>query len=195
MILAQPELRAAVGAGEVRFDPPLEDKQWGPVSIDLRLGTQFTKLQRIPGIKLSLTHGLGPLGALWRTMDLPLANELGQLNAFCLEPDELVLAMTHERVTVPRNLIALLEGRSMYARLGLTMHQTAPWIQPGWSGPIVLEIKNHGPARVELTPLLDYPCQLTFFQLTCALPEGQAYGSKDDSFTNQRHPLDYGRKK
>jgi dCTP deaminase len=103
--------------------------------------------------------------------------------------------MTHESVTVPRNLIALVEGRSTYARLGLSMHQTAPWIQPGWSGPIVLEIKNHGPVKVELTPLLDRPCQVTFFQLTSALPEALSYAGKSrNAFANQRHPLDQAKR-
>jgi dCTP deaminase len=192
MILAQPEIRAAVEAGEIRFDPPLEEKQWGEAAIDLRLGTQFTKLQNVSGLKLSLYGGLGQVGGFWKTMDLPLRNDFGQLNSFCLEPNELILAMTYEHITIPRNLIALVEGRSTYARLGLTMHQTAPWVQPGWSGPIVLEIKNHGPVRVELTPILDRPCQLTFFQLTSALPAGLAYGSKGgDTYANQRHPLQH----
>jgi deoxycytidine triphosphate deaminase len=72
------------------------------------------------------------------------------------------------------------------------MHQTAPWIQPGWSGHIVLEIKNHGPARVELTPLLDRPCQLVFFRLTSALPETLGYGTRaGETYANQRHPLQH----
>jgi dCTP deaminase len=192
MILTQPEIRAAVAAGEIRFDPPLEETQWGGVTIDLRLGTQFTRLERLAGMKLSVHAGLGQISGFWKTMELPLRDDFGKLNSFCLEPDELVLAMTHESVTVPRGMIALVEGRSSYARLGLSMHQTAPWIQPGWSGRIVLEIKNHGPARVELTPLLDRPCQLVFFALGNALPEAMGYGRRaGEAFANQRHPLQH----
>src|SRR5262249_43144926 len=51
-------------------------------------------------------------------------------------PGQFVLALTYESIKIPKHLIALVEGRSTYARLGLSMHQTAPWIQPGWSGPI-----------------------------------------------------------
>ena len=70
------------------------------------------------------------------------------------------------------------------------MHQTAPWIQPGWSGPIVLEIMNNGPLTVELTPMIDRPCQLTFFRLSSELPEGLAYGSRQmDRYQDQTHPL------
>jgi dCTP deaminase len=192
MILAQPEIRAAVAAGEIKFEPQLEETQWGGAAIDLRLGTQFTKLQKVPGMKLSVHAGLGQISGFWKTMELPLKDDFGKLNSFCLEPDEFILAMTHESVTIPRDMIALVEGRSSYARLGLSMHQTAPWIQPGWSGRIVLEIKNHGPARVELTPLLDRPCQLVFFQISSALPEAMGYGSRiGETFANQKHPLEY----
>jgi dCTP deaminase len=191
MILSQTELRAAIAAGEIKLEPPPEEHQWGEASIDLRLGTRFTKVQNVPGLKLSLHGGPPQLSGIWKTLDLPLRNDFGQLNSFCLEPNDFILAMTHERITVPRSLVALVEGRSTYARFGISMHQTAPWIQPGWSGPIVLEIKNHGPTKVELTPLLDRPCQLTFFQLTSALPLELAYGSKDGNrFADQAHPLE-----
>ena len=91
---------------------------------------------------------------------------------------------------MPRNLIAMVEGRSTYARVGLSMHQTAPWIQPGWNGQITLEIRNSGPLKIELTPLIDMPCQLTFFQLTTELAESKAYGSRPtDLFQNQKSAL------
>lgn len=190
MVLAQPEIRAAIESGLLGFDPPLESRQLKAASVDLRLGTTFTKLHGAAGLKLSLYGGFGGLSGLWTTMDLPPRNTFGQVNSFCLEPGDFVLAMTHEAVTLPNNLIALVEGRSTYARFGLSMHQTAPWIQPGWSGRIVLEIKNHGPMRVELSPLLDRPCQLTFFQLTSELPPELAYGANpSDAFANQTHAL------
>ena len=45
-----------------------------------------------------------------------------------------VLAMTYEKVTMPLDMIAMVEGRSTYARVGLSMHQTAPWIHPAFEG-------------------------------------------------------------
>ena len=176
MILAQPEIRAAVDNGEIRFDPPLEDSQWGEVSVDLRLGNQFTKLSEAEGAKFSVAKGLSTIGAsgLWVSRDLT-NDEFGVPQTQVLEPNDFVLVLTHERITIPRHLIALVEGRSTYATVGLTMHQTAPWIQPGWSGRITLEIRNSGPLNIELTPLIDRPCQLTFFQLTSPLDESTGY--------------------
>jgi len=70
------------------------------------------------------------------------------------------------------------------------MHQTAPWIQPGWRGPIVLEIMNNGPLTIELTPYFDRPCQLSFLRLSSPVPEGAEYGSPlADRYQNQKHPL------
>ena len=192
MILSQPELRKAVEQRKIVFEPPLQEEQWAEVSVDLRLGFNFTSLIKIPGMKLSVAEGLQGLAkaGFWRTMELREQNDLGKRESMSLSPGEFILGFTHERVTVPRDLIARVEGRSTYARVGLSMHQTAPWIQPGWTGNIVLEIMNNGPITIELTPLVDRPCQLSFFQLTSALPEELAYGSREtDIYKDQRHPI------
>ena len=197
MVLSQPDLRKAVEEGRISFSPTLEDNQWGEASVDLRLGFSFTVLRDLPGVKVSIADGLKTLGAadFWRTQELKRTNNLGRVETFTLGPKEFVLAMTHERVTVPRDMIALIEGRSTYARVGLSMHQTAPWIQPGWDGQIILEIMNNGPLQIELTPLKDRPCQLTFFTLSSPVPEDMAYGAREtDVYQRQTHPLKHGRK-
>ncbi len=195
MILSRADLRKAVEAGEVAFSPALEDNQWGEVSIDLRLGFSFTKIREAPGITLSVAEGLGTIGGakLWDTQQLAERDASGRREHFILEPGQFVLALTYESITVPRHLIAHVEGRSTYARMGVSMHQTAPWIQPGSSGPIVLEIMNNGPLHIALTPLDDRPCQITFFELKTEVPAGAQYGSRPtDKYQGQSHPLDHG---
>lgn len=127
----------------------------------------------------------------WDTIDLAEFDPHGKRQTFCIEPGELILAMTYEKITVPDDMIAIVEGRSTYARVGLSMHQTAPWIQPGWPGKaIVLEIFNMGPLKITLTPLIDRPCQLSFFPLSKSLPAEMTYGSKSsDAYGKQEHPL------
>ncbi len=173
MVLSQPAIRKAVKEKRIVFDPPLEEDQWGEASVDLRLGFSFTILQPIPNIKVSVSRGLEQLGRLgfWKTDTLKEKNEFVHLNSFLLKPRQFVLAMTHEIVTIPLDLIGLVEGRTTYARVGLSMHQTAPWVQPGWNGPIVLEIMNSGELDIELTPLIDRPCQLSFFKLDKSCPK------------------------
>jgi dCTP deaminase len=180
MILSQPQIREAVQRNEIRFDPPLEERQWHEASIDLRLGFKFTKLVHKKGVKISLAHGPGPIAdaGLWKEKILKREDELGKRETFPLDENEFVLALTYERIWVPRNLIAMVEGRSSYARAGLSMHQTAPWLQPGWNGQIILEMRNSGPLTIELTPIDDMLCQVTFFQLTSELDEAVAYGSR-----------------
>jgi len=192
MILSQPDLRNAVEEGRIVFDPPLEEEQWGEASVDLRLGFSITTLIEIPNVKISVAEGLSGLakGEFWKTKVLRKKDELGNRETFSLNPRRFVLGFTYESIKIPNNLIALIEGRSTYARVGLSMHQTAPWIQPGWSGPIVLEILNNGPNTIELTPMVDRPCQLTFFQLTSELPPDLVYGSRaTDVYKDQAHPI------
>jgi dCTP deaminase len=188
MILSQVDLRKAVKAKKIRFTPELEEAQWGEASIDLRLGRQFTWYRKnLTGITLSVAQGLETIGTLnlWET---------DERDSYDLAPGQLVLGLTYESVVVPRHLIARVEGRSTYARVGLSMHHTAPWIQPGWDGPIVLEISNHGSIPIKLTPLVDRPCQITFFELKSAVPASKAYGSRSsDRYQRQRHPLTHKR--
>lgn len=98
--------------------------------------------------------------------------------------------MTFERVTLANDIVGIVEGRSTYARLGMSMHQTAPWIQPGWQGQITLEFLNAGPLRLRLVPGVDRPCQLSFMRLSSALTTAEAYGGKAiDAYQAQKHPL------
>lgn len=193
MILSHNDIRKAVDERRIVFDPPLEDKQFGEASVDLRLGFSFTILQKdLHGVKVSVAHGLKLIqdANFSTTIDLKEKNALGQAETFTIEPKMFVLAMTCEKVTMPRNMIAMVEGRSTYARVGLSMHQTAPWIQPGYEGQITLEIMNNGPLQIELTPIIDRPCQLTFFQLSSPVPKTESYGSREtDVYQGQTHPF------
>jgi dCTP deaminase len=196
MILSQTDLCRAVDAGVIGFSPSLEEKQWGEASIDLRLGFQFTKLRKCDGVKFSLAEGLGIIGSMkiWETRELKERDNFGKIEQFDLDPGEFILAKTYESVTIPKNLIALVEGRSTCARMGLSMHQTAPWIQPGWNGPIILEIMNNGPLVITLTPLKDRPCQITFFELKSDVPADALYGTRPtDRYQGQSHPIDHGK--
>ena len=196
MILSREDIRRAIDTGDIGFTPSLEDTQWGEASIDLRLGFSFTKIRPADGITLSVAEGLKTMGGarLWDTKELAKKDSFGKTERYILEPGEFVLALTYESIRVPKNLIGLVEGRSTYARMGISMHQTAPWIQPGWSGPIVLEIMNNGPLHIALTPLIDKPCQLTFFELKSDVPQDALYGTRvTDRYQDQSHPLDHQR--
>jgi dCTP deaminase len=177
----------------VIFDsaPSLDERQWGDASVDLRLGFKFTKFKQTNMI-VPLAKGIKQIsdGGLWHEETFPMKDSFGKRKSYVLEPEEFILAQTYEHLWIPRNMIARVEGRSTYARVGLSMHETAPWLQPGWDGQITLEIRNSGPFRIELMPMDDMPCQVTFFELSSELPEDGAYGSRPtDSFQHQSSPL------
>jgi dCTP deaminase len=181
MLLSQPDIRKRVEAGDIFLSPSIDENQWGEASIDLRLGFDFTKINEAPGATFSVSEGLSTIAAsnLWSQKRLKQKDEHGECENFVLKPGDFVLALTHETIQIPSDLIGLVEGRSTYARMGLTMHQTAPWIQPGWRGQITLEIRNAGPLQISLTPLLDRPCQLSFITLSTPLDKESLYGAQD----------------
>ena len=78
-----------------------------------------------------------------------------------MKPGELILGITKEKITLPGYLCGWLNSRSRYARLGLMVHITAPFIQPGVSNKQVLEIYNASPNNLELIPG-ERLCQLIF---------------------------------
>jgi dCTP deaminase len=72
--------------------------------------------------------------------------------SFTLMPSETVLGITHERIKLPPNICGWLEGRSRFARMGLVIHMTASFIQPGINNRQILEIGNLAPFPIVLKP-------------------------------------------
>jgi deoxycytidine triphosphate deaminase len=99
-------------------------------------------------------------------------------------------AQTAEKVFIPSDLVGFVEGRSSYARIGVTIHVTAPKIDPGFEAPITLEMANFGKIAVDLRAGIDQPAQLMLFRLSTPLDEQQLYGARDaDVFQYQTDPI------
>jgi len=119
--------------------------------------------------------------------DLTELVEVEDDSPFVLHPGEFVLGSTLERVTLPDDLVARLEGKSSLGRLGLLIHSTAGFIDPGWDGHVTLELAN-----VANLPITVYPemkiGQLSFVQLT--EPAEHPYGSDGlgSKYQGQRGP-------
>jgi len=96
MILSRQEIRGAVERKEIRFDPPLEERQWGEASVDLRLGLSFTKLKPAPALKISMAGGIAAIAdsGLWQEATLKVRDKFNKRETFVLEPNEFVLALT-----------------------------------------------------------------------------------------------------
>lgn len=93
---------------------------------------------------------------------------------FVLYPGQFILGATRERVNIPSNIVGRIEGKSSVARLGITAHITAGYLDPGFRGNVTLEIVNLSPARVRLWPGIAI-AQLGFEEMTSA--SSRPYGS------------------
>ena len=114
------------------------------------------------------------------TSDLPPLNESGDFvkgpESWYLEPDEFALGCTVEKVTIPRHLCAQVNGKSSLGRLGLLVHATAGYVDPGFMGQITLELKNIGNHTIVLTEGMAV-AQLVFHQLR--QPAERPYGTPE----------------
>jgi dCTP deaminase len=106
---------------------------------------------------------------------------------FILHPGEFVLGSTLERVRLPDDLVARLEGKSSLGRLGLLIHSTAGFIDPGWDGHVTLELSNVANLPITIYPRMKIG-QLSFVQLT--EPAAAPYGSSGlgSKYQGQRGP-------
>ncbi|PSJ47049.1 dCTP deaminase [Zobellella taiwanensis] len=151
MRLCDRDIKRYLAEGRIRIVPePLPERISG-VSVDVLLGNEFRVFQdhTAPYIDLS-----GPSAQVSESINRVMSEEIfiNDGDAFFLHPGELALAVTHESVTLPDDIVGWLDGRSSLARLGLMVHVTAHRIDPGWSGRIVLEFYNSGKLPLALRP-------------------------------------------
>jgi dCTP deaminase len=130
-VLTREAIRRELDSGRLRIEPWQED-QLGPASIDLTLGDE-----------IRLIEPVGPPIPIAEEVDYRQHTHLRSLaEPFPLPPGSTIHGITRERITLPPDLCGLLEGRSRFARLGLLIHVTSAFVQPGVSNRQVLEMSN-----------------------------------------------------
>jgi dCTP deaminase len=132
VVLSDRDIRAEIAAGRIVIDPYIPEAVQ-PSSVDLHLDHRFRVFRnsRYPYIDVR--------------SDQPELTELVEIDGdepFILHPGEFVLGSTFERVELPNDLVARLEGKSSLGRLGLLIHSTAGYVDPGWEGTLTLELSN-----------------------------------------------------
>ena len=132
MVLSDRDIRSEIAAGRIVIDPFIPEAVQ-PSSVDLHLDRRFRVFRnsRYPFIDVRA--------------DQPDMTELVEIagdDPFILHPGEFVLGSTLERVQLPDDLVARLDGKSSLGRLGLLIHSTAGFVDPGWEGNLTLELSN-----------------------------------------------------
>ncbi|MBA3688910.1 MAG: dCTP deaminase [Chloroflexi bacterium] len=132
MVLSDRDIRAEITAGRIVIDPFIPEAMQ-PSSVDLHLDRRFRVFRnsRYPFIDVRADQP-----------ELTELVEIGGDDPFILHPGEFVLGSTFERVGLPNDLVARLEGKSSLGRLGLLIHSTAGYVDPGWDGNLTLELSN-----------------------------------------------------
>jgi len=147
-------LKKAIKDNLIRIEP-LDPEQIGPGSVDLTLGNDFRVFKKQVGV-----YHVRDDSNFEDVTDLVHVQDGDSL---LINPGEMVLGITREKITLADTMAGLLEGRSRFARLGLAVHVTAGFMQPGIANRQVLEMVNMGH-----TPLAVYPqtkiCQMIFIR-------------------------------
>ncbi len=139
-VLTRNELLKAIGEGRIRIEPFLEDTV-GPGSVDLSLSNEFRIFKK-----------LRKAVAVDDSIEVEKITRLVYRDSFTLLPGETILGITKERIRLAPNLCGWIQGRSRFARVGLLVHMTASFIQPGIDNRQVLEISNMAPFPLILKP-------------------------------------------
>ncbi len=149
-ILTRPEILKEIKRGNIRIEP-FDGNCVGPASVDLHLGNEFRVFKKRHSV-LTIDDRLNYE---------EITEKVRVLDRLMLMPQETVLGITCERIRLANNICGWLEGRSRYARLGLLVHISASFMQPGIANKQCLEISNFSPMPIYLTPGLPI-CQFIF---------------------------------
>ena len=164
-------------SGRIVIDP-IDETNVQPSSVDLRLGGLFRVFQN---------YSAGVIDVKADQSQLTQLVEVPADGVFMLHPGEFVLGSTYERVALADDLVARLDGKSSLGRLGLLIHSTAGFIDPGFDGHITLELSNVASLPITLYPEMKIG-QVSF--LTMTTPADHPYGSSatGSKYQGQRGP-------
>jgi dCTP deaminase len=165
-VLSDGTIRRLIADGHVRVEP-FDDTMVQPASIDLRLGSSF---------RVFHNHRIGAIDLADPPKNLTEHVEIDDGESFVIHPGEFVLGRTQEHVELPDDVVARIEGKSSLGRLGLIVHATAGFVDPGFKGTLTLEITN-----LTRVPIILWPgkpiAQLSFMALD--RPAERPYGHPD----------------
>jgi dCTP deaminase len=176
VVLSDRTIRRLLGEGRIEIEP-YDESLLQPSSVDVRVDRYFRVFHNARYPFIDVREPQEDLTELVEVGDEP----------FILHPGEFVLGSTLERIRLPDDLVARLEGKSSLGRLGLLIHSTAGFIDPGWDGHVTLELSN-----VANLPITIYHGmkigQLSFVQLSEPAESPYGSGSLGSKYQGQKGP-------
>ena len=164
-VLSDHTIKALLAEGKIVVDP-LGEGCIQPASVDVHLDKHILVFRNSRRPFIDVRQDLS---------DLTEMEEIGE-QPFMLHPGEFVLGSTLESIEIPDDLVARLEGKSSLGRIGLLIHSTAGYVDPGWKGHLTLELSNVANLPITLYHGMKIG-QLSFLQLST--PADIPYGSPE----------------
>ncbi len=177
-VLSDRDIKKAIRTGRLKITG-INPKKITVASVDLSLGREFRVFKHSEVTHIDTKKGIRE--ELTELIKIPKGK------SFTMHPGEFVLATTKEKIKLPNDLMARLDGRSSLGRLGIVIHSTAGSIDPGFEGTLTLEMTNISKLPVVLWPGLKV-CRLTFETLTS--PSEKPYNKRKESkYSHQKGPM------
>jgi dCTP deaminase len=177
VILSDQDLRAEIDGGRIIIEP-YDDSCVQPSSIDVKVSNLFRVFRNHTAAVLDVKKDLS---------DLTELVEVEPDGVFMLHPGEFVLGSTLERVGVPFDLVARVEGKSSLGRLGLLIHSTAGFVDAGFDGHVTLELANVANLPITLYPGMKIG-QISFMKMTSPAEKPYGSGASGSKYQGQRGP-------
>lgn len=177
MILSDRSIKDGIADGRIVI-APYDETLVQPASIDIRLDNRFRVFRNY---KYASIDPRAP------QEDLTELITVGEEETFYVHPGEFMLGNTVERVTLGDDLVGRVEGKSSLGRLGLIIHATAGYVDPGFEGNITLELSNVASLPIRLYPGMKIG-QISFFNMTTAAERPYGHPSLGSKYKGQDAP-------
>ena len=177
MLLSDRGIREAQESGIIEIDP-WDETLLQPASMDLRLGRKIRVFRNSMVPYIDVKQELPELTELV---------EIDEVNPFFLHPSEFALGVIYERICLSSSIAARLDGKSSLGRLGLLVHSTAGWVDPGWRGHLTLELSNVSSLPISLYYQMKIS-QISFMELSTPSEHPYGSGSLESKYQDQAAP-------
>ncbi len=165
-VLSDRSIKKALADGRLGIEP-LDEQAIQPASVDLRLDGVFRVFRTTSRPYVDVAQDVD---------DLTELVEISPEEPFVIHPGSFCLGSTLETITIPNDIVARVDGKSSLGRLGLLVHATAGYVDPGWTGKLTLELSNQSQMPIALYYGMRI-AQISFIELTT--PVDRPYGSSE----------------